>query len=304
MPSYGYDGPIAANEWALMQQVIGIDYAVATAAACKVVANTSGAQVAAGTIGGWGVLDLVAAPVQVNLTKPGSGTAWWMIVARRNWSTKSTSFVAISAGTSRPSVLPTRLTTPGVQDDQPLALVGWSSTQSQPGSVVDMRVIGIAGQQLAYDTQTLQYLTIPGRQVRIGTATWVCSINGVTGVVEWVTAANSSIDTTTGCTASTGWSLTSFAASRRDNAVSVNLTFTRTGSNLTIPSDGDITNVQVATITNTALRPLVAMAMGGSPVISGYAASAGDVSLVAVAPGVTVKTGDTFRLCGSWLAAD
>ena len=210
MPSYGYDGPIAANEWALMQQVIGIDYSAATKDACRVTANTSGVQVAAGQIGGWGVLDVVTASQQVNLSAPGSGASWWMIVARRNWTTKATTFVAIAAGTSRPSILPTRLTAPGTQDDQPLALVGWTAGQSQPGSVVDLRVIGIAGQQLAFDTQALQYLTIPGRQVRVGTANWICGVNSTTGTIEWLsgtTGDGARVTFSTTSPAGSGWYL-------------------------------------------------------------------------------------------------
>ncbi len=186
MTSYGYAGPVPADVWAKMQQAIGVDYSAAGLADCKVTPNTTGVQVAAGTISGWGVLDILAGPSQVNLTAPGSGQSWWMIVARRTWgATKATSFVAISAGTTSPATLPTRNTTPGVLDDQPLALVGWTAGQSQPTTVVDLRVVGMAGQQVAFDQRALGYLQDPGRQVRIGTVDWVCAVNGA-GALAWV----------------------------------------------------------------------------------------------------------------------
>lgn len=204
MPSYGYDGPITADVWALMQQGVGTDYAAATVTACRVTATTSGAQVGAGAIAGWGVLDVLPAPVGVALAAPGSGTSWWMIVARRTWgSTKATTFVAIPAGTgARPTVLPARNTTPGTADDQPLALVGWTAGQSQPGTVVDLRVCGPAGQQLAFDQQALQYLERPGRLVRIGTTNWVCGMN-LSGTLEWVSGSDA--NGTSGSNANGTW---------------------------------------------------------------------------------------------------
>lgn len=186
MPSYGYDGPITADVWAIMQQGVGTDYACASLSACKVSATSTGVQVAGGVIAGWGVLDIVPTPIGVTLSAPSSGQTWWMIVARRTWgSTKATTFVAIPAGTSRPSVLPTRNTNPGTVDDQPLALIGWAAGQAQPAGFIDLRVCGMAGQQVAFDAQTRQYLDRPGRQIRIGNTDFVCGVNATTGALEW-----------------------------------------------------------------------------------------------------------------------
>lgn len=205
MPSYGYDGPITADVWAIMQQGLGTDYACASLAAGKVTATNTGIQVAAGVIAGWGVLDVITAPVGVSLTAPGSGQSWWMIVARRTWgSTKATTFVAIPAGTVRPSVLPTRNTNPGTVDDQPLALVGWAAGSAQPTGLIDLRVCGMAGQQVAFDAQTRQYLDRPGRQIRIGSTDFVCGVNATTGALEW-TASDSSGSGTSGSGANGSW---------------------------------------------------------------------------------------------------
>lgn len=204
MPSYGYDGPITADVWAIMQQGLGTDYACATNSAGIVTPNTTGVQVNSGVISGWGILDVIAAPVGVALTAPGSGQSWWMIVARRTWgSTKATTFVAIPAGTARPSVLPTRNTNPGTIDDQPLALIGWAAGQSQPTFNVDLRVTGMAGQQLAFYPEALQYLIRPGRQVRIGLTDYVCAQNPTTGALEWQVGSASS--GTSGSNANGNW---------------------------------------------------------------------------------------------------
>jgi hypothetical protein len=269
MPSYGYDGPITADAWAKMQQGLAVDYSTATTSAAKVTTNTSGAQVAAGTLGGWGVLDIFATSTQVTLTAPGSGQAWWMICARRNWTTKATTFVAITAGTARPSTLPTRQMLPGELDEQPLALVGWTSGQSQPNSVVDLRAVGMAGQQLIFDSQAMQYLTRPGRQVSLNAVDWSCVWSG--GILQWiqsgaaaVPACKGTITTSRGVSAGTWERITGLGASSQSTPGMLNAT----SGIVTVPVAGwysIVANVTWATRTTSARRMVQIEKGSGTP---------------------------------------
>lgn len=142
--SIGYDGTITESQWALMSQHMGTPYAVAGPNDFAVTSNvgaTLTVNVATGTVYGYGVMDTNTAQAPIALAAIASGTRWDLIALRRNWTNPTpggaSSIVAITGGATQ--VLPSRNTTPGNIDDQPLALVQVTAGQTTPTSILDLR---------------------------------------------------------------------------------------------------------------------------------------------------------------------
>src|SRR5690242_2620347 len=175
--SIGYAGTIGPNDvWAQLQAILGARYTVSGPGDARVTSVSTGTRevtVAAGSIGGQGILDQITSDVTVQLPTVASGTEWFLIVARRTWGlTQATSLTWIDAGSS--ATIPARNTTPGTIDDQPLALVPLTAGSTAPGTPIDLRVIGASktGPAIAFSTLALSYYDDPGAQVRIGTDVW------------------------------------------------------------------------------------------------------------------------------------
>lgn len=175
--SFGYEGTIAANDvWARVQSIIGARYTVAGATAAQVTAVSAGTRevkIAAGSLGGHGILDEITADITLQLPVVASGTEWFLIIAKRTWGlTQATSIDYVPAGTA--PVIPTRVTDPGVEDDQPLALVSLTAGSSVPGTPIDLRVVGSdrSGGLIAFDELALSYFNEPGSVVQIGNSLW------------------------------------------------------------------------------------------------------------------------------------
>jgi hypothetical protein len=265
--SYGYAATIAANTpWALMQYTLGQEYFALDGAAARVTpvsAGTREVDIAAGYIGGQGVLDYNSAPIRLQLPTVASGTSYFLIVARRTWSTtQATSFVAIPAGTS--ATLPARNTSPGVLDDQPIALVPLTAGQTVPGTPIDLRAIGSKnGTYFAFSTLVLNYLTRVGTIVRIGTSTYTRIVNssyvaswerdlGVYGRVALPTASAAGIIVT-----APGWTAGSpmiNVGALDGNAVSLDLQVRRTGAALGASAQGNFNDTVIGVISS-AYRP-------------------------------------------------
>lgn len=171
--STGYDGTIDEQAWAQMIPSVGSsEYGVEDFGDWKVTAVSGQdrtVSIAAGSGWGKGIYDVSTTNVTVQLATISSGSRWDMIVMRRDWSGAggSSSFTKIQ-GTASKS-LPTKNTSPGTLDDQPLALVQVTAGQTQPTAIVDLRVWGGNGGMMAADTLAFGYLTRPGGQLTIGT---------------------------------------------------------------------------------------------------------------------------------------
>lgn len=318
--SIGYAGTIAANDvWASLQATLGARYTVADPAAGRVTPLGSGTRqvnVAAGTIGGRGVLDQITSDFTVQLPTVASGTRWFMVVARRTWGvTQATSVTSIDAGTSN-STIPARNTNPGTVDDQPLALVPLTAGNTVPGTPIDLRVIGTAkgGIVTGFNQLALSYFDEIGAQVRIGTDTWTRVVNG-SYVASWAKDPGPygrlSLTTATGTgliSLASGWALLSTSRGTTDgNETDVFLELTRTGSAIGVdPNNGNLIDQTVGTV-STAYRPLRKLAQSGlyagnpditkPPGINGAAllqlGADGTLTLSAGAPGINLTKAAT-----------
>lgn len=138
---------------------------------------------------GHGVRDRSDSTVNVQLPSVTVGLARWFLVAvRRDWQNNITTISALpNAQVAR--VIPTqRLAAPGVQDDQPLALVQITGGQSIPTAVVDLRCWSGNGGTTAATVDALAYLDKLGSRVTVADLTYT-RVLGSTGTPEWVTSS-------------------------------------------------------------------------------------------------------------------
>lgn len=188
--SVGYPGTVDAVQWAQMAFRIGsARYGVDSYASWRVqtTAGTRAIQISAGSGWGYGVRDISDSPETINLNSVPTGTRWDLVVARRNWGIGESAFAIVEGGSSR--AIPTREQTPGVLDEQPLALVRVNAGSSVVGEIVDLRVLCDFGGIFAFDDLALSYLGYIGADVLIGTRTWRRVVSA-TGASVWA-----SIDT-------------------------------------------------------------------------------------------------------------
>ena len=259
--SFGYAGTIGPNDvWAAAQAILGARYTVAGAGDARVTPVSGGTRqvtVAAGSIGGYGVLDQITSDVTVQLPTVASGTEWFLIVARRTWGvTQATSLTYIDAGTT-PS-LPTRNTSPGTIDDQPLALVPLTAGFTAPGAPIDLRIIGTAksGPAIAFDPLALSYYDEPGAQVRINTDVWTRAVSAGY-IASWVkdpgpfgtVAGLASAANTDLFTPAPGWAIGNYCRGERDgNTVAVTVRAVRTGAAIMANSAGNFADTAIGTL--------------------------------------------------------
>jgi len=125
--------------------------------------------VKAGRAHGHGVTDEAAIDQIVNCDTLASGTRWDLIVVRRNWQPAlggPSTLVAITAGATA-EIPAARKVGPGVEDDQPLALVKWTGGLSAPEQIIDLRVWATAGGYFAKEDLVRSYLTRIGTRITI-----------------------------------------------------------------------------------------------------------------------------------------
>jgi hypothetical protein len=183
-----YTGAVDNVAWARGSGRLGFSYVAHGANDCKVTTVGTGTRtvrVAAGAISGAGVTDVNDSPVDISLPNVTSGSKWFLIIADRVWETTNATTFDYIEGTSTRQ-LPPRTVDPGVQDQQPLALVRIQAGQTLPQEIIDLRVIGSNnGVMVGFDELCLSYLTDVGTVVRIGETEYVRTISGV-GAAQWV----------------------------------------------------------------------------------------------------------------------
>lgn len=184
--SFGYDGTIGEAQFAQGARHFGSSrYGVAGPADWRVTVavGTRTVSIAAGTGWGPGVQDTSDAPVTKTLSVAASGQRWDLVVARRNWSTNTTSFEVVEGGSAM-TIPGGRNTTEGTLDDQPIAFVRVNTTTSIQ-EIVDVRVWVGAGGMVARNEAVLQYMDEPGSSVLIDGVRWSRAVNAGYGQ-EWV----------------------------------------------------------------------------------------------------------------------
>lgn len=180
LDSVGYDGVVDEVAWARLAPYMGAPYGVGGPDDLKVEAVaglTRTVRISAGEGFGRGVLD-VFPEATLQLPDVPSGVRWDLIAARRDWQPPTgVSTLDYLTGTST-QVLPAgRLREPGIEDDQPLALVQCSATSTVPTAIIDLRVWHGAGGMYADNTAALAYLSELGSRVLIGPDEWVCTMD-------------------------------------------------------------------------------------------------------------------------------
>lgn len=146
--------------------------------------------VTAGKAHGFGVTDEATTDQVVQCATVSSGTRWDLIATRRNWQPAAggpSELVAIQGGTTA-AIPAARKTGPGVEDDQPLALVEWKSGLTAPNKIIDLRVWASNGGLYAKDDLVRTYLTGAGTEVNINGSLWVIRL-GTNDALTWVKAS-------------------------------------------------------------------------------------------------------------------
>ncbi|WP_284763376.1 hypothetical protein [Arthrobacter sp. efr-133-R2A-63] len=136
---------------------------------------------------GWGVTDEAATDQVVQCDAISSGTRYDLIVDRRNWQPAAggpSTLVAIPGGAT-PEIPAARKIGPGVEDDQPLALVEWNGGLSAPNRIIDLRVWAGNGGLYAKDDLVRTYLTGIGTEVNINGTVWSLQL-GDNNLAVWV----------------------------------------------------------------------------------------------------------------------
>ena len=172
---------IKENEWAVSAVSRGATYGVVGANGLDLTPHPSTPytlNIGPALEGFWGhgVWDVSDAQVTLPAVTPPAtnATRWDLVAARRDWQPTGggpTALVVVE-GTTAMALPANRANTPGEVDDQPLWLVQWRGGETQPIATIDLRCWSGPGGVAAKDTLALQYLAVPGAEVRIGQTVW------------------------------------------------------------------------------------------------------------------------------------
>ena len=186
--SVGYERAVTYAELGALLAHAGAQYSVFGVDSFRCGINFGGpdrsVRVLPGRAAGQGVLDDLDAAVTLIGSPVTSGDRWDMVVLRRNWTAKTTDLVLVSGSSAK--ALPDRSQEPGVEDDQPIALVRFSAGQPQAAEVIDLRVWHGDGGCTARDRLVLDYLDRIGTRVYLLDRTYVFAMR-FDGNPQWVT---------------------------------------------------------------------------------------------------------------------
>lgn len=123
----------------------------------------------------------------------------------------------------------------------------------------------------------------------------------------WRSVGFDSGSITGGYTAEADWTINSFSLRKVDRTAFIYFTVTLAGSAITVPATtGNITNSSILTLADTSLTPALGATLASGATgrtASAYIHTSRVISLVAVAPGSNIATGEQFSFGGSWLCA-
>lgn len=185
----GFKGTVNDERWARLVPRAGSNpYGVVNVGDCKVTATTGDRRVSVaptssgGGVWGWGVFCEFAEATPLSLSAPGSGSRWDLIALRRNWTTRTVTPVVVPGSATKQ--IPTRRTNPGVEDDQPIALVRVQAGITSIMEIIDLRCFSSGGGVLAMDITALEYLNYVGASVRIQHTTHTRMVDA-SGNLSW-----------------------------------------------------------------------------------------------------------------------
>jgi hypothetical protein len=190
--SAGYGGAVTQESWSELSAHLGHHYTVAYPESWAVTPATGDRAISIGPgVGiGHGVRDVTSEAEPMFLPAVTSGTTRYdLVVVRRNWSTKTSSFAIIPGGTTRS--LPARVVEPGFIDEQPIALVRVNANSTLIGEIVDLRVWGTNGGAVAVSELVRTFLDHPGSRVKIAGEIWSYEKIGA-DMWDWVNEDGSS----------------------------------------------------------------------------------------------------------------
>jgi hypothetical protein len=267
--SWGYFNEVTpGDQWSLTAAyATGSRFWVYNQDAVKVTPKIGGVRevnISAGEFGCYGIYNNSDAVATVQLGVPGSGTQWWLIVARHTWADalSATTFEALHCGSI--AQLPAGMeVTPGDTVTQPLAYVPITVGDSDPGTPIDMRAMGTGKDDVLINSEfALAYLAYAGMRCRLGKTEYSRSLNAAGTGHEWVinkgpygrdaiTAASTSWGTS-----SSGWTTADLNSRmiREGNTVHLNLRIRRSGSTINVAADGGVVDQGMIT-TNAEWRP-------------------------------------------------
>ena len=173
-----YDGPVTESDRA-KNPAGRAEYGVYGNEDFRVMAHPSipyAVLVKKGKAHGHGVTDEAEIDQVVNCPSLASGVRWDLIVVRRNWQPElggPSTLEVIEVGTN-PIIPdpPIRKVGPGVEDDQPIALVKWQGGTSAPVEFRDLRVWSNNAGLFAVDALARKYLEKIGTEVRVLGEVW------------------------------------------------------------------------------------------------------------------------------------
>lgn len=188
LTSVFYDGIVTETDWAKNRAGVP-DYGVYGVDDFRVTAHPSigyAVLVKAGKAHGFGVTDTAATDQVVQCATISSGTRWDLITVRRNWQPAlgGPSTLAAVTGGTKMEIPAGRKVGPGIEDDQPLALVKWKAGQISPDTIIDLRAWTSNGGLYAKDDLVRSYLTGIGTHLNINGVNWVRTL-GANDVPEW-----------------------------------------------------------------------------------------------------------------------
>lgn len=208
LTSVFYDGPVTETDRA-KNRTGAPDYGVYGPGDFQVTTNGAvpfSTRIKAGRAHGWGVTDTADTDQTLIHDTVASGTRWDLVVVRRNWQPLlggPSTLVAIKGGAFT-DIPAGRKVGPGVEDDQPIALVGWKAGQTAPFQIIDLRCWASNGGMEVASEICFEYLGRPGTCVRFDGTTWRYSrqANGAWGWVPDVAPVR-----TFGFVQPSGWKL-------------------------------------------------------------------------------------------------
>ncbi|WP_315913574.1 hypothetical protein [Arthrobacter sp. lap29] len=173
--SYGYPGSVNAAALAFwLPAAAAARFSVAGVEDWRVSVQGGldrGIRINAGTGCGDGVMDITAEYETMALPLVESGSQWFLVARRRNWSAPATTAPIVIPG-SATTALPERSNTPGVESDQPLALCRVQAGQTVVQEIIDLRCWAGNGGMIAASSLAMDYLARPGADVMINGVTW------------------------------------------------------------------------------------------------------------------------------------
>jgi hypothetical protein len=293
----GFDGTSDEAAWTGHNRYNSPRYAVGGIGDFKVTAGGGGDRaitIAAGNATAKGMSAENTAPIVMNLSAPGSGTRHAMIVLRRNWTTNALSIVEITGSAS--VALPSRNTWSSISqiDDQPLALVAVTASQTSVGLITDLRTWQPAGGGVIIAQSILArslFDDLIGAQVRVGDITYTRLLVGSSATWE---PDQFEIISTTAFSRSTASFVNHEVQFRRVNdMVSMYALMQRHGAGgIPAGSNGNIGNELMFAITDARFHPRSIEAAfksaGAGFMLSGTITAGGNVYLCSMPPGVTM----------------